>query len=222
MVTVLPSKIPTIVTLTAELVRSLSAQADKTVRDDLVAAIAADADAELLDSTRAPVVGATPGSILYNVAPIPPSGVDATAAAKDCDKVIAQHVAANPNSTRARLLLSPSTALLIKSVRPLEPLGINGGSYNGLQVIVSGNVQNKTVCVDGASLLVADDGVELDASRQALVQMDDAPDSPPGVGTLVTSYWQSDLVGIKAVRYLSWRLARSAGATWCGPTAYTF
>ena len=57
-----------------------------------------------------------------------------------------------------------------------------------------------------AAIAVADDGIALDVSDQALVQMDDAP-AAPTASTLYTSLWQENKVGIRVERYLNWKAA---------------
>jgi len=215
-----PAKVVTILVVSRELAKFGPAAADTAMRDDLVAALAKTIDDELLDETRAPVAGANPGSILNGVAPIAPSGVDAAAAAKDADKTVAAFVTANPDTTRARILLPPATAVLIKSARPLEPLTLTGGSYLGVPAIVSGTVGNRIVVVDGGQLLVADDGAEIDASGQATVQMDSTPDSPATAATVMTSFWQENLVGLKVERFCNWQRAKATAVSLLSPTGY--
>ena len=63
--------------------------------------------------------------------------------------------------------------------------------------------------LDAPALLVADDGVTLDTSDQALVAMDDAP-TPATALTLYTSLWAENMVGIKVERALNWTIAPGA------------
>ena len=57
---------------------------------------------------------------------------------------------------------------------------------------------------------MADDGqVTIDASREASLQMECAPDSPPTGSTVLISLWQQNAVAIKAERFINWRLRRA-------------
>ena len=57
---------------------------------------------------------------------------------------------------------------------------------------------------------MADDGqVIVDASNQASVQMDSAPDSPPTASTTLVSLWQMNMTGIRAERWINWLKRRS-------------
>jgi hypothetical protein len=46
--------------------------------------------------------------------------------------------------------------------------------------------------------------VTLDVSREASVQMDSAPATPP---TPLVSFWQQNLVGLRAERFINWKRA---------------
>jgi hypothetical protein len=57
--------------------------------------------------------------------------------------------------------------------------------------------------------MVADDGETLiDTSQEASVQMDSAPATPP---TPLVSFWQQNLLGIKAERFIYWLMRRAQG-----------
>ena len=61
---------------------------------------------------------------------------------------------------------------------PLFPgIGIDGGSYRGLTFVTSQAAGANVIAVQPALILYADDGgVTIDASREASLQMDSAPD----------------------------------------------
>jgi hypothetical protein len=55
-------------------------------------------------------------------------------------------------------------------------------------------------------------GIIIDVSREATVQMDSAPLTPPIQSTTTAvSLWQQNLVGLRADRFISWMRARLAG-----------
>ena len=92
---------------------------------------------------------------------------------------------------------------------------MNAGGGIGLPVIVSEAALGNTIAMDPAGIFVADDGVAIAASEQAMIQMNDAPDNPTLATTVFTSLWQDNLTGFKsngssigrsttgAVRYLA-------------------
>jgi hypothetical protein len=65
------------------------------------------------------------------------------------------------------------------------------------------------ILVDASALVVADAGVILDTSDQALVEMNDAP-APPTEATIYISLWASNLVGIRCERTISWKILPGA------------
>jgi hypothetical protein len=46
--------------------------------------------------------------------------------------------------------------------------------------------------------------VQIDVSREATLQMDSAPDSPPTASTVMYSLFQNNGVAIRAERYINW------------------
>jgi hypothetical protein len=100
-----------------------------------------------------------------------------------------------------------------------------GGTFFGLPVVTSENSGltdssangHVVVLVKASDILLADDGqVTIDVSREASVQMDDAPTNPPVAGTVFQSFWQQNLIGIKAERFITWAKARSTAVVQMG------
>jgi hypothetical protein len=70
-------------------------------------------------------------------------------------------------------------------------------------------------------ILLADDGtVTIDASREASLQMDSAPDSPPSATTVLVSLWQNNMIGIKAERFINWQRRRAQAVAWIDGAKY--
>jgi HK97 family phage major capsid protein len=85
-----------------------------------------------------------------------------------------------------------------------------GPIVGGIEVLVSDQVPTgRVILVVADGLLVGDDAISLDASREALLQMNTTPDSPATAATTVVSLWQQDLVGIRADRLIAFNAARS-------------
>ena len=57
-------------------------------------------------------------------------------------------------------------------------------------------------------LLASDDSVTVDVSREASVQMDDAPATP---ATPLVSFWQQNLIGLRCEMFAYWQRARDKG-----------
>jgi HK97 family phage major capsid protein len=98
-------------------------------------------------------------------------------------------------------------------------MSMNGGTFVGIPVVTSEGIPATggvpangypIILVNASDILLADDGqVTLDASREASLQMDSAPDSPPTSATTMISLWQNNMIAIKAERYINWAKRRS-------------
>jgi hypothetical protein len=81
------------------------------------------------------------------------------------------------------------------------------GTLAGYPIVVSPNVPNNIVLLVDADMLLyaSDPAVRLDISREASVQADDVPGTPP---TGMVSLWQQNLIGVSAEQYCWWGRAR--------------
>jgi hypothetical protein len=101
-------------------------------------------------------------------------------------------------------------------------LTMNGGTLGGVPVIVSEYLDNSAGSAGGLVVLVnardvwlADDGgVTIDLSREASLQMDDAPTNASDTGTeaSLVSMWQTNSVAFRAEREIYWAKRRSTAA----------
>src|SRR5690606_41976894 len=100
----------------------------------------------------------------------------------------------------------------------LPAISMTGGSLYGLPVIVSEYVLTGTdgaivVLVNASDIYLADEGgIAVDMSREASLQMDDAPSTPDatsGTGTSLVSLWQTNAVGFRAERTITWAARRT-------------
>jgi hypothetical protein len=209
-----------IILVTAELIKLIAPGSEVALRQELAAGIAQFLDQQFVDPAVAAVGGVNPASITNGVTPIAPSGTTAAALVADVDKLIGQFLTANPDTASAVLLMTPSIASMLVSATKTPTLTINGGTYAGLGVVTSGNVGPRVVALDAAAILHADSGVQIDASKHATIQVNDAPDNPVTAGTTETSLWQNNLVGLRAERLINWKKARATAVSLISPTAY--
>jgi hypothetical protein len=219
-VTLGTAKASGIILVTDELIRLISPGSETALRQELALGIAQFLDQQFVDPAVAAVGGTNPASITNGVTPITPSGTTAAALVADVDKLIGQFLIANPDTSAATLLMTPSIASMLVSATKVITLTVNGGTYTGLPVVVSGNVGTRIVALDASAILYADAGVMVDASRYATIQMNDAPDNPATAATLETSLWQNNLVGLRAERFINWKKSRATAVSLISPTAY--
>jgi HK97 family phage major capsid protein/HK97 family phage prohead protease len=202
------NKVAAIVVLSQELVRFSNPSAEAVVRDSLVKDIAAYLDAQFINPAVALVAGVNPASIT-NGAPTAAATANPLA---DILGLINHFATNNIPVDGLTFILSPSNALALSFRTNLDGspefpgIGINGGSYKGLQFITSNVATTNVVALAPQYILFADDGgVTIDASTEASLQMDSAPASPPDATTVYASMFQMNAVALRAERYITWK-----------------
>lgn len=216
-----------IIVLTEELVRLSTPSAEAAVRDELVKGIAQFLDVQFVDSTVAAVSNVSPASITNGVTGTAASGATGTAARSDIAARVAAMVAAGYPISELVILMSESIAfnlgLMLNDVgAPLFPgLSGSGGSILGIPVVTSQSVGAQVIIAHGPSILMADEnGVEIDVSREASLQLDSAPTDPVDATATLTSLWQANLVALRVERFITWGKARSTAVDRITSAAY--
>lgn len=217
-----PLKVANIAVASEEILRDSSPSAEIIIRDSLAAALRERLDEDFIDPAKS-VGSASPASITNGISPIPATGTgDADDVRADIQAVFGSFIAAN-NAPTSGVWIMPATSALALSlmVNPLgQPefagVGMNGGTFFGLPVIVSEYVPTITggsyvALVNASDIYLADEGgIAVDMSREASLQMDNTPtmtaDSP--TGTSVVSLWQTNAVGFRAERTINWSRRR--------------
>jgi HK97 family phage major capsid protein len=218
------AKIAGIIVLSDELVRFSNPSAEALVRDELAAAIVQYMDAQFVDPTKA-ANDVSPASITFGVTPIPASGTSGSALRADVRTLMASFLDSNLQLTSATWIMTQQTALgihlMMNALGQAEfpDLSMSGGTFLGLPVVTSEGVPASggspadgfpIILANASDILLADDGqVVIDASREASLQMDTTPDSPPTSSTVMVSMWQQNMMAIKAERYINWAKRRA-------------
>ena len=208
------SKAAGIVVLTEELVKVSSPAAEEIVRDDMIAGIAAFLDQQFIDPAVAYLANVHPASIT--------NGITGTASSQhpltDLMVLLNKFVAAKIPMRGAVLMMNESNALAMSfltgagGMRMFPNVTIDGGSAEGINVIVTSATGTNVILLHPPAVLYADDGgVAVDVSRDASVQMDSAPANPTDATTVLVSLWQNNLVGLRAERFINWKRAVDAG-----------
>lgn len=200
-----------IIVLTEELVKTSNPPAEEIVRRDMVAGIAQFLDQQFTDPTVAEVAQTSPASITNG----------ATTAAslddpkKDLGLIVGHFTTQNVTLKQLTIIMSQTNAYAMGLATnalgvPLYPgVGVDGGSANGLTVIASNVVGQNVIALAPEYILYADDGgVAIDVSREATLQMNDAPVTPADPATTVwTNMFQDNLVALRAERFINWKRA---------------
>lgn len=210
------TKLAGIIAITEELARSSSPSAEDLIRNDMIKGIAQVQDLEFIDPAKAPVTNVSPGSVTNGVTPITSAGTSPANGRTDVLALLGAMATAGLDISEATLIMSQTNALTLGAgLNPLGQalfpgLGVNGGSILGVPVIPSQTAASWVIAVHAPSILKADDGgVTIDVSREASVQMDSAPDNPALATTVFTSFWQSNLVGLRGERFINWKKVRA-------------
>jgi len=230
------TKVAGIVPVTDELFRFSNPAIETLVRDSLLTAVALLTDRDFLDPAKAAVPGVSPASITNGVTPITPSGTNGDALRADLGALLQVYAAANMSVQGLVLVMTSQQAIRISLMR--TPLGTteftgmspSGGALEGIPVITSENIVSQgspptgslIVAINAPEILLADDGaVSVDMSREASLQMDSAPDSPPTASTIMVSLWQRNMVALRAERMINWMRRRDGAVQYIQNAHYT-
>lgn len=219
-----PLKVANIAVATMELLRDSSPSAEILLRDELAAALRERLDRDFIDPAKGASPGVSPASILNGVAGIASSGTDADSVRADVQALFSAFIAANNAPESGVWIMQATTALALSLMQnPLGQtefpgIGMNGGTFFGLPVIVSQYVTTGVVALINASdIYLADDGgIAVDMSREASLEMDNAPthDSDTPTQTDLVSLWQTNSVGFRAERTVNWARRRSSAVAY--------
>lgn len=236
------AKVANIAVLTEELVRFSSPAAETLVRDALAQALIARLDIDFIDPTKALVADVSPASITNGIAALTPSGTDAAAVRADIQTLISTFLVGNLNPQSAVFIMPNTIALALSLMtnalgQPEFPgLSMTGGTLKGIPVITSqyavlgGSPDgNLLILVNASDIFLSDDGqVVIDASREASLQMDDAPTNTPAGGsplaptaTTVVSLWQTNSIGLRAERFINWVRRRDLAVAYLENVQYS-
>jgi HK97 family phage prohead protease len=231
-----PTKVANIAVLTDESIRFSNPKSDLIVRDSLAAALRERLDVDFISPSKTAVAGVSPASITNGAASIVSSGDDADDIRMDIRSLYAKFAAANnPVSSGVWIMSSNNAVALAMMTNPLgqsefPSMSMRGGTLSGMPVIASDYVtqaMNIVVLVNASDIFVADDGdIAIDASREASLEMSDAPahDSiTPTGSTSMVSMYQTNSVALRAERVINWMRGRTqsvaylTSADWGGP-----
>lgn len=231
------AKAAAISVLTEELVRFSNPAAEDIVRSDLARGIVQFLDRQFVDPSVAAVANVSPGSITNGITPQTPTGTNMAAFRADMKTLFAGILAANQSTAGGFWIMTQQQALSLSLAQNALGQTIfptvnaeSGGTLLGYPVIASENIPATggspadgypLIFAIAPEILLADDGVvTVDASREASLQMDSAPDSPPTASTNMLSLWQLNMLGLRAERWITWQRRRSTAVAWIQNAKY--
>ena len=231
------NKVANIAVLTEELIRFSNPSAERLVRDALAGALIERIDIDFIDPSNTAVTNVRPASITNGATEIPSTGTagDADSIRADIQALWAPFIAARNPPRSAVYIMDSTTALALSMMR--NPLGqgefpgltMNGGMFMGVPVIVSDylpvdSTGGMIVLLNARDVWLADDGqVTIDASREASLQMDNAPtnNSATATGSTMVSMYQTNSVALRAERYINWARRRDSGVAYLSGVDYS-
>ncbi|WP_291986374.1 phage major capsid protein [Candidatus Accumulibacter sp. ACC007] len=217
-------KLGAIAVFTEELLRRSEPAAEAMVTNDLINTVATAIDAAFIDQSNAGVGGVKPASIANAATTAATAGPTAANVRTDVKAAYLNASTANQPLSSAVWVMHPATALALSmmtnattGLREFPGVDfVTGGTFEGLPVIISTSVPGSAgtgydvVLAVQNEILLAEGGLSIDASREASLEMNDAPtnNSATPTATTLVSLWQSGSVAIKAIRGITWTRRR--------------
>lgn len=199
-----------------ELVRIPSLEVIAFFREMLNDAVVQATDSSFLDSSAGAFAGLRPAGIVNGAPTVASTGTTAAAFGVDFRALVNL---ITTDLTKPFLLMRPKVALNLAALGGdlTRNAKVEGGDIAGIPILTSTNVprlanspaDDQIVLIDANEILYSDGGIEFDSSTQASIQMDNAPDSPPVASTVAVSLFQSNLLAIKLLRFISWQQRKS-------------
>lgn len=223
------TKLSVITVITEELARFSSPSAETLIRNDLAKAVVEASDSDFVDPDNAGSANVKPASIINGVSAAGSGGTTEANVRTDVNTIMSEWITNNKGVVGGVWIMPTVVAMRLSTMvnslgQPSFPgITASGGTFYGLPAVTSqsngllnGSANGKVVILANApEILLADDGqVSIDVSREASVQLEDAPTNPVVAATVLVSLWQQNLLGIKAERYINWTKARSTSASW--------
>jgi HK97 family phage major capsid protein len=176
-------------------------QLQQTLRDEMVAFT----DKEFLSSTAAtPTV--RPAGILAGVTPVTPTA----SLGADLATLVNTFFTNRPYAVAPYVVCSPAVAAKIAAVQNLgRDITVEGGRLLGLPVVTTPAAGANAIVLDAPVIFLADGGIGLDTSEEAMLEMVDVPTSPPVAATVYQSIWGTDQIAIRCERFVSWVVVAS-------------
>jgi hypothetical protein len=203
-VSLAPTKIVGTVALDAELLTLGAPFAAPTMSRAIIGGLVEYQDGQMFDPNVSEIANVRPASLTNGVSPVTATGdLDA-----DVAKLLGALYTARPGAAKPTLVMAPASAGKLAASGTHPQLTVDGGIAFGVPVVTSAGVGAVIAAIDAAATIYADNGLVLDTSRTADVQMDDAPTT--NATAIPSSLWQHNRVGIKGERIVAWKIVPGA------------
>lgn len=206
-----------IIVLSRELLAASDTETD--ILRELSDGLTAFLDSSFIDPAAALIPDVQPGSVTNGASSIPSSGDPGD----DLRALVAAVEAALGTLADVAIVMSETSAWGIATTLPgAFPLGVAGGLFGLLPVVLSASAADNLVAVHAPSVLIGEGPLRLDRATETALEM--AGNPATGAANLV-SLFQTNSVALRAERMTNWEVARAgavqyvAGADYGGPTS---
>jgi hypothetical protein len=208
--TVARRKVIAVVVASTDYVRSTALVVQRGVQRLIGEAVTKAVSDDFLSPLNTGSVGVSPASITANASPQPSTGVAADVLASLADIA---------DLSTAAVFLSPRALVALGNACPGAILA--GKLHGVVQLIPTPSAGSYVIGADLSRILfAADDRVGLEASQNATIQMDTAPDDPTTAATVQISMWQNGYAALRVVRWVNWALLDDAVVNLVGGCTY--
>ena len=200
-----------IVVLSRELLKVGHTDAERTVRDTVVAGVTAFHDQQFLDPTVTLSVNLRPAAITNGATAVTSTGTTAAQMTADLVGLIA---AITTSGAALVWVMRPLTAARIAATLGAAATDMPRTLF-GIPLVLSANSPQQITLIDAAHVLYSDDGaLDISTSQQAALQLDDAPAEPTVAATVITSLFQRNLWAVKVVRWIAYLRAQTGAVAY--------
>lgn len=201
-------KLGALLPVTNEVLKGIGEDFESALSRDLVSAVAELEGVSFIDPGNAGVTAENPASVLYGINPVSASAAPAV----DIKALIK---AFTGDLETAVLVCSPEKAVTLHDAG-YEGAGARGGEIAGVPLVTSAAAGNTVALIDPSRILLSDDGITMDISKESLVQTGTDSNGEPQYMSL----FQQNISAIRAVRYLSWQRVDQSAAAWLSASGW--
>jgi HK97 family phage major capsid protein len=202
-----------IVVLSEELLALGDPDAERTVRETVIAGVAAFLDGQFLTNTVTLSADVRPAAITNGATAITSTGSTAAQISADLASLLA---AITTPATTLVWIMRPQTAATI--AMRLAGVGTPTDlprTLFGASVILSANSPQQVTLIDAGNILYSDTGgFDVSISTQALLELNDAPAEPTAASTVMTSLLQRNLFGVRVTRWIAYLRAQTGSVAY--------
>ena len=221
-----------IIVVTEELMRFSSPNVEQIVRNDMLKGMAYFSDQQFISPDIPAITDVSPASITYGATEVNPTGTTAAFLRADIATLLNLFWANSIAPTSGVFVMSNRMATRLSLMRnslgqrEFPDMTIFGGVLEGFPVIASESVAAHSggeliAFMNADDIYFSDDGpVTIDASREASLQMDSAPTDPATASTVYVSLWQTNMIALRAERYMNWAKRRTNAVAYIDNAQY--